>query len=181
MAKLFQIPTIQEVVDFFQQKQAQWPGSFCEWYGIKFWNYYQQTGWQLKKNIMMRDWHAAYYANWKDLKYDAKEKLAECLKTEDKPKAQVIDMETRVRLIYEAFKSGRIDKTAMSSVYKWLFINKKFNFTRAEFDKLVADAGNEKDRGRYLAVKLYFTKLINQENDKLGSNPVSGAAAGRII
>jgi hypothetical protein len=167
MAKLFSIPTIQEVVDHIQFKMPHWPGSFTAWYGEKFWNHYQSSGWRLSSNILMKDWKACFSSQWKDLRFPAdREKLEECKITElaksyNYPEQKIGP--SPVEVFYEKFKNGEIDRKGMAGIYKWLWNNDFLKFTQSEVNKLVMDSGNDKEYGRYLAVKLYFLKRIENE------------------
>jgi hypothetical protein len=179
--KLFQIPTIQEVVDHIQYKMPHWPGSFSQWYGEKFWNHYQASGWRLSSNVLMKDWRAAFSSQWKDLRFPAdREKLEECLKHEQQKKA--IDNSVKgwgfyqneyAKQLFEDFKQGKINKVGMASVYKWLQSD-GMSFTKDEMTKLIEAAGNDKQRGRYLAVKLYFLKLIENERCEYKTGSLNG-------
>jgi hypothetical protein len=173
MAKLFVIPSVQEVLDFIIYKQPSWPGSFSEWYAEKFWNHYQSSGWRLSSNVLMKDWKAAFCSNWKELKWEAKEKLAEFTLSEIAIKYNFPDQQigpSPVEMLFNNFKVGKIDRKGMASIYKYLWPKMKPILTQSEVNKLVSDAGNDKEYGRYLSVKLYFTKLINQENEILQGN-----------
>lgn len=173
MAKLFQKPSLQEVLDHILYKMPQWPGSFSEWYAEKFWNHYQAAGWRLSSNVLMKDWKAAFSSNWRDLRFQSdRDKLEEFRKTEAPISPVLIDMEKKVQELFEKYRSGRVDRDGMAACYKWLKANEYIRFTQAEVDKLVADAGNDKGYGRYLSVKLYFNKLLH---DKQGNNPLAGS------
>jgi len=170
MAKLFVIPSVQEVLDFIIYKQPSWPGSFSQWYAEKFWNHYQSSGWRLSSNVLMKDWKAAFCSNWKELKWEAKEKLAECQKTEFVRGEVDPKNPMGIETIFNDFKSGHYDWHTLALCYKQLRASGALRLSPSEINKLVADAGNNKEYGRYLSVKLYFTKLINKENEILQSS-----------
>ena len=177
MAKLFSIPTIQEVVDHIQYKMPHWPGSFSQWYGEKFWSHYQASGWRLSSNILMKDWRAAFSSQWKDLRFPAdREKLEECLKLESqKPVKQIIpETDSLIERLYHDFQAGNINRQLMASCYKWLKGNGFIQFSQAEVEKLVSDAGNDKEYGRYLSVKLYFLKRIENERCEYKTGGLNG-------
>jgi hypothetical protein len=177
MAKTFQIPTIQEIYDYIIYKQPAWPGSFIQWYSEKFWSHYQASGWRLSSNILMKDWRAAFSSQWKDLRFPAdREKLDEFLKLESqKPLKPVIQQtDSLIEKLYHDFQAGNINRNLMASCYKWLKANDFIHFSQEEVNKLVADAGNDKEYGRYLSVKLYFLKRIENERCEYKTGSLNG-------
>jgi len=121
----------------------------------------------------MKDWKAAVRNNWDDLKWPATDKLIEIKK--NMPNKPV----NSVEVMFENFKKGIIDKQGMADSYKRLRADGVLNFSREEVEQLVSWAGNNKEYGRYLAVKLYFKKRI--DNDNPGSNDMAGKeTAGNV-
>lgn len=153
-------PTQEEVLVFIQYKKPAWPASFTEWYAEKFWSHYQSNGWKLSSSLAMKDWHAAFTAQWQDLRYtEQRNKLQECINAETKSTNH--DSISYVDGLLSQFKTGKYNWKDMAAPYKWLVKEGLITFTREEIDRLVMEAGNEKEYGRYLSVKLFFTKLIN--------------------
>jgi hypothetical protein len=187
--RIFQIPTIPQVSAFMSYVMPEWPKSFCDWYADKFWHNYQATGWKLSNNVAMKDWQSAFHSRWKSLSYEeSRNKLQACLKLETtKPKQtdlfpngtfsghmmiNGVDVTTQEGIfkakcdtldkILAAYRSGSIDRHLMASQYRWIRECKLLQFTQDEINKLVADSANDKEYGRYLSVKLLFSKLISQ-------------------
>ena len=167
--KSFQIPAITEVVQFIQEKQNGWPQTFIEYIADCFWNHYQSCGWRLSSNVAIKDWKACFNSRWNKLPYEEqRKKLQECKQAEiriPEPKKTVWNVDkTGIYIddLLSQFKTGKYNWKDLAIPYKWLKGEGLIRFTQAEVEKLVMDAGNDKEYGRYLSVKLFFTKLISE-------------------
>lgn len=178
MAKAFVIPTMEEVYHFIAFKRPEWPRAFVEWYGAKFWNHYQATGWRLSSNVAMKDWKAAFSSRWNDLSYELdRKKLQDVLTSERQiPKIPVYTPQSAqepaedanrkvleyLNTLLEDYKAGKFNNDAYNFSYKTMMGMGVMKFTREEIDQLVADAGNSKERGRILSVKYLFGKMTKE-------------------
>jgi len=159
--KTFQPPSILDIVEFVSGKNLGWPQSFVEYISEKFWNHYEAQGWVLSNRVPMKSWTAAFNSNWKGLPFeDDRKKLAE-MKVKTMVQPVMINNSTDqtpayIETLFQDFKAGRIDS------YKWLRENGHLAFSAQETEGLIRDAGNEKWYGRFLSVRLFFRKLIEQ-------------------
>lgn len=164
--KAFKIPDLFEVEEFIRYRQSSWPEDFVTYYAEKFWSFYQARGWRLSSNVAMKDWQAAFNSQWKNLKYDEDiKKLEECRKKPIPAKNNLVNSDRTVEYLDDLlsqFKSGSYRWEDLATPYKYLFESSLMRFTPEEREKLVADAGNNKEYGRYLAVKMFFGKLLAQ-------------------
>lgn len=65
----FEIPTVEQVKMFMQEKKPAWPQAFCLYYAEKFWHSYNSKGWQIANNKRMKSWESAFFAQWQEVKY----------------------------------------------------------------------------------------------------------------
>ena len=164
--KNFTIPTVIDIVEFIASRNLGWPQSFIEYYAERFWNHYTAQGWVLSNGVRMKNWQAAFNSNWRELKYeDDRKKLAEMKvrQMDTRPITNSTDQTPAyIDTLLDDFKDGKPDRQLMAGVYKWLWSNGYMQFTAKEVEGLVRDAGNERWYGRFLSVRLFFKKLIEQ-------------------
>lgn len=92
----FKIPLQTEVATYMGQKKG-WPPAFCDYYAEKFWNHYQASGWKLSNGNTMKDWMAAFNANWQTLKFK-----------EDIDKLNTIQSQWNASVFAEKVKQGDV-------------------------------------------------------------------------
>lgn len=160
--RVFKIPLRSEVSKYIHEKTG-WPEKFCDHYADKFWYFYQAKGWVVGKSPM-KDWKAAFNSQWKTIKDQEDNKLLTKLQSEESKESDPIKY---LNKCLELHKQGKYkpSKEEVLGIYDYLKSTGKINkgtFTQAEWDKMVADAGNSKERGRMLAVKRLFDKLNAQ-------------------
>lgn len=68
MRTAFKIPLQTEVSKYIEEKTG-WPRLFCDYYGDKFWNHYQASGWKLSSGNAIKDWKACFNSQWKRPKF----------------------------------------------------------------------------------------------------------------
>lgn len=89
----FKIPLQTEIQVYIKEKKG-WPESFCIYYAERFWNFYASNGWKVSGKTAMKNWQAAFNANWQNLKF--KEDIDMLQRCGGKPaQASVIHIETR--------------------------------------------------------------------------------------
>jgi hypothetical protein len=155
----FKVPLRSEVAKFIRDRMG-WPEDFCNDYAEDFWMYYQAQGWKLSNGVQMKDWKAAFLRQWKEPKGKRAEQLAEMQKKENVENPLVYLNECLDLHSKGQYKPG---KPEVLSIYDYLKATGRITrqtFTNEEWDKLVADAGNSKERGRMLTVKRLFDKMV---------------------
>lgn len=178
----FQIPTIEEVINFMDKTMKDWPRAFCEYYGNKFWYSYQTKSWQISKGNPMKDWEAAFFARWKEIPYpEDQKKLEVCLKSlthrihldeqkrasagmfaEQETVGDVKPFERTLQFldgIQAAFFEGTASeaqlRTACETLRGWEMLRLK----KEQIERITIDQGNNRDYGKLLAIRAFFGNL----------------------
>jgi hypothetical protein len=178
----FQIPTMQEVIKFMDKTMKDWPTLFCEFYANKFWNSYQSKGWEISRGVRMKDWKAAFFAQWKDVKYkEDREMLDKCLRSlthrfhlDEQKRASagmfaeqetVGDVKPFERVlqfldgIQAAFFEGTATEAQLRNACETLRGWKMLRLRKEQIEKIVVDQGNNADFGKLLAIRAFFGNL----------------------
>ena len=177
----FRIPTVEEVIEFMDKSMKDWPRAFCEYYGKKFWHSYQSKSWQISRGCPMKDWHAAFFANWQDVNYPNDKKMLEtCLQSlthrllmdqrrrESAGLFAVVEGEGPTPLqrtlefldgIMAAYVSGTASEAQLRTAAEWLSKRELLRLKKDQKDRILVEQGNDRDRGRILAVKQFFENL----------------------
>lgn len=170
------IPELKEVTDYIKAKMTEWPHKFCDYYSEKFWNYYKSNGWKVSGKAAMKDWQAAFCAQWQHVKYT--EDLAmmdKCMVLERRKKmndikkeqAQIIHMQPKNRDVdyiddtLEEYTKHPSDfaKYRLASCYDWLKENKFVRLTKEQFHLAVEAGKGNVDKGKALATEFVFAKM----------------------
>jgi hypothetical protein len=176
----FRIPTVEEVIEFMDKNMRDWPRSFCEAYGKKFWESYNAKGWQISKYALMKSWESAFWARWANVPYPDDQKLLEkCLQslthkllldqrrresaglfaaTDDTPTPLQRTLEF-MDGIMTAYIEGNATDKQLRAVGDWLGPRQLLRLKKAQIDRIIIDQGNDADRGRVMAVKQFFENL----------------------
>jgi hypothetical protein len=177
----FQIPTIDEVIEFMDKSMKDWPTTFCEHYGKKFWNSYRSKGWQITHGIMMKDWHAAFWAQWSEVKYPEDQKL---LTSTLQSLTHRIHLDEQRRKsaglfavvegagptpfdrylesmdeIFHAWQVGYASDGQLRAAAESLRKNNFLLLPKSQIEQIKADQGNNADLGKLLAIRQFFANL----------------------
>lgn len=180
--KAFQIPTVEEVVAFMNKMKPDWPNAFCVYYGNKFWHSYNSKSWRISRNVMMKDWHSAFFANWADVTYDTDKKRLEaelkswthrCLLDEKRRKSAglfaVVEGSLPTPLqrflesldaVFEAYRAGNVSDSQLRNIAEWLSRNNFQGVTPAQMDQIIIEKGNNGDYGKILIARQFFANLL---------------------
>lgn len=193
---VFSIPTQQEVADWIYQAmgvnhpkdQTAWPRRFCEYMAEKFWNRYQAAGWQYGGR-MMKDWGAAFHAQWKHLKYKEDKDMLEKFINEplhqmhvakkreesdgmfasqygtatvggDKPAFYYIEYYQK---LMESYFQGQVPEKDLWKHYDRLKALGVMRLPREQITLIYELMGNNRDYGKTLSVARLFKNLNEQK------------------
>lgn len=154
----FTIPLRSSVENYIREKMK-WPESFCQYYAEKFWNHYQSQGWVLANGNPMKDWKAAFNVNWQNPKFkEDQEALSKAIAADKKQ----VTPEERLNQILEEYRVGRYkpNRTEVVAIYDYLKVKGLMKLPKPIIEKIVEDAGNDKEWGKMLAVKEILKKYI---------------------
>lgn len=181
----FVIPTEHEVITFIDKVMKDWPRKFCEYYGSKFYNHYAARGWRLSKNILMKDWHACFFSQWREPQFPADQKMLEqCYKEP----AHQAEMEKRRQANAGIFRQQEVTPTAdpmvraldyadyimtsylnnegndglLRRAWDWLTVNKILVLTTDQENEISYKCGNDGNLRAILQVKFFFRYLHSQ-------------------
>lgn len=160
--RVFKIPLRSEVSKYIRDKMG-WPEAFCDHYADKFWYFYQAKGWVVGKSPM-KDWKAAFNSQWQNIKDPEDQKRLTKEQGEENT-----DPIKYLNKCLELHKEGKYKPTKdeVLGIYSYLKANKIITadtFTKEQWDKMVEDSGNSKERGRMLAVRALFDKMISSKD-----------------
>jgi len=183
-APMFVIPTKEEVINFIDKEMRDWPRSFCEIIGEKFWESYRSVGWRLSKNIPMKSWQAAFHGRWKhNLNFADKKLLEEHLRmpvnriaaaerkrqedglfadaTVGGPKPISYYLEYYDTLL-QSFQAGQVTEKQLQPHYDRLKAIGVMRLPKPQIEAIFVEMGNDRDRGKGLCVKQLFLNLVAQ-------------------
>ena len=183
-APMFIKPTMEEVINFIDVTMRDWPRSFCEIMGEKFFESYQSLGWRLSKNIPMKNWHSAWNGRWKhNLSFADKKLLEEHLRLpvnqmkaaqarresagmyadELEPtvgSAKPIDYYiTFYDVMIGKYIAGQVKERELASHYDRLKKMGLMRLPKPQIDQILVDMGNDRDRGKGMSVARLFLNL----------------------
>lgn len=154
----FTIP-LRSTIQAYMREKMQWPDSFCEYYAEKFWNHYQSQGWVLSNGNPMKDWKAAFNTNWQNPKFkEDQEMLSKAIAAERKEVDPLKYLnECLVKHRSRQYKPSREE---CIGVYDYLKAKGLMKLPKVMVDKVVEEAGNSREKGKMLAVKYLFDKMV---------------------
>lgn len=166
-------PSEEEVSEYIQTKMC-WPKSFSEYYGSKFWNFYESKGWMIGKNSM-KNWKAAFNGQWQTIKDQRDEmKLTQALRKQAEETARnsfkiessTNDVKNRefdyINDILESYFEHPtwVTNETLSPIYDFLKINKLICLDKSECE-ICRSMGEIK--GKAQAVKFLFDRMIKEQ------------------
>lgn len=164
----FKIPLQSEVQKYIQEKKG-WPEKFCQWYAEKFWNFYQSNGWKVSGRAAMKDWKAAFNSNWQVLKFKEDiDFLNACTKAEPKtvgPGPEKIGNELMLvdeLLAYYEKNYEKVEDARMARCYDTLKEKGLMRLAPEESARAVANCGGDTTKGKAIAAKIMFDKMITR-------------------
>lgn len=154
----FVIPTISEIAAYMRIK-TKWPDKFIEYYAEKFWCYYQSNGWKVSGKAAMKDWNAAFTAQWKQPKFKEDiDFLNECLKTRPVEKQNKSYLNDLLAAYKKQFDS--VPHEALVAAYDFLKAEKRIKLTPEESSLLRKTYGDNVEKGKAACVTIIFSKMI---------------------
>jgi hypothetical protein len=159
---MFTIPLQTEVQKYMRDKMG-WPERFCEVYANKFWNFYQSKGWIVGR-VQMKDWKAAFNAQWQHLRDNEMIKLlSEEEAKERAEKAAKMTVEERLNEILSQFAKCKYDppKEHWQRMYEVLKGKGLMKLPKDQIEEIREAAGNSMERAREMSVKRLFTNMVN--------------------
>lgn len=183
---MFVKPSKDEVINFIDLTMRDWPRSFCEIIGEKFFESYQSVGWRLSKNLPMKDWHAAFNGRWKNnLNYSDKKLLEEHLRMPVNQMKAAQDRRASAGMFAEQFEptvgsakpidyyidyfdvlcgkyfAGDIKnpERELAGHYDRLKAMGVMRLPKPDIDRIIVDMGNDRDRGKGMSVIQLFKNL----------------------
>lgn len=161
--KSFVVPSIEEVQYFVLTKKPEWGKLFCDWYGDKFWNSYEKSGWKLSagRGGPVKNWQACFNSNWQTLKYSEDIAMLKHLT----PKPKVVDQDT-LNFINDVLDEYRRSPETMTderlgSCYDWLKEQKLLKLTFAQRQEAILKSKEDLLLGKALAVTFTFDHMVN--------------------
>lgn len=163
----FKPPIQAEITEYVIEKKPDWPMEFNTYYAEKFFNHYQAQGWRLANNVPMKDWKAAFNANWQTLKF--KEDIDLLAKLQSKAVEQAIksnnDPISYINNLIDKHERGekltKIDQ--LIKIYDWLKSQGLMRLPKDIIHKIIVESGNNKDYGKCASVHEYFNIMINKK------------------
>lgn len=174
----FDIPSVEQVQAYMQEKKPDWPPAFCEYYAKKFWHSYNAKGWQIANNKRMKSWESAFHSQWQDVKYEDDVKVLHAAKhlgaLEKQQKKQIATFGSAVSEIPEDRTIEYLDTllsqymrhptslTALrlSSCYDFLKTNKLIRISKAQKESaLLASERDGLEAGKAVIVKIVFDSM----------------------
>lgn len=180
---MFVKPTKEEVINFIDVTMRDWPRSFCEIMGERFFESYQSVGWRLSKNIPMKDWHAAWHGRWKNNLSDKDKRqleehlrmpinriaAAERKRQEDGLFADAaVGSAKPISFYLEFYETLRQKFLAGAFTTPWKELAPHYDRLKAigimrlpkhQTDQILVDMGNNRDIGKGMAVMRLFLNL----------------------
>lgn len=184
---MFVKPSMEEVINFIDVTMREWPRSFCEIIGERFWQSYQSVGWRLSKNIPMKDWHAAWHGRWKNNLSDKDKRLleehlrmpvnriaaAERKRQEDGLFADAtVGSAKPVSFYLEFYETLRQKFLSGAFTTPWKELAPHYDRLKAigimrlpkhQTDQILVDMGNNRDIGKGMAVMRLFLNLQEKQ------------------
>jgi hypothetical protein len=160
--KPFQIPSVEEVAQFIKEKKG-WCDKFSRYYAERFWNFYQSNGWKVSGRAAMKDWQAAFNAQWQNLKYAEDIKyFSECqaLKVVEMPQTQ--DYLNTLLLQYKK-RFDSLSQETLIECYDYMKANGKITgrLTKEEIQTLKTCYSKDVNKGKAATVTMIFSKMVN--------------------
>lgn len=164
----FAIPLQSDVVQHVVEKKPEWPREFAEYYAHKFWNHYQAQGWKLSNGNAMKDWKAAFNANWQTLKFKEDiDSLAVAQAKHVKTAASnTNDMESFIDNLVRQQSLGNYERRVdvLIRVYDWLKKTNRAKLPRNVIEHIYANAGNNRDMAKCMSVHAWADAQIKRRN-----------------
>lgn len=167
----FKIPTVEQVAAYMKEKKPDWPGKFIEYYAAKFWDHYQSVGWRISGRSMMKDFQAAFRAQWQHPKYDEDIKMLNALRSENKPQTthETIGgkMDKTVQWLDEALNTyvkhpTEVPAERLAACYDWMKERGLIKLT-PEQKQIAKDAGKDNIvKGKAVATQFVFNAMANR-------------------
>jgi len=167
MNKPFKIPLQSEVIVYIKEKKSSWPQKFVDYYAEKFWNFYQSNGWKVSGRAAMKNWQAAFTANWQNLKF--KEDIDffnKCIQQEP-----TIPKTTRQNAFLNTCLSDhlkhwdKIQEKQYADIYDFMKENQMIKMTDQEKKDAKNFCNGDVIKGKALAVKSIFNRMINNNEN----------------
>lgn len=162
----FAIPSQADVAEYIRNKKPEWPPEFADYYADRFWNHYQASGWKLSNGNSIKDWKACFNANWQHLKF--KEDLDSLAKAQASivKKASVSrdDMKAFVENMVRQYAEGKPERRidVLVAVYDWLKKNNLAKLPKETIERIVREAGNNRDMAKCMSVHAWIEERIKQ-------------------
>lgn len=166
--KKFEVPTIAEVQAYILKKKPAWGKAFSDWYGEKFWNSYEKSGWRLSagRGGPVKNWEACFNSNWQTLKYPEDLAILEKLM----PRAKPIDQDT-LDYLNEALSLYRSDSTSgkestsiseerLAACYDWMKENNLLRLTADQREEAIRASKIDLKKGKATAVRFAFDRMV---------------------
>lgn len=179
----FEVPTVQQVVDYLAEKRKDWPPKFIEYYANRFWNHYQSNGWKVSGKSPMKDWHAAINGQWSTLKYREDIDTLNCIKRNEQVKknyprefiirdavyipepAQMDEQQTVAFMddvLEEYLKHPTLVPTErLASCYDWLKERRLIRITFEQKEAAIKAGNTDIVKGKATIVKFVFDEMGN--------------------
>lgn len=171
----FKIPLQSEVQAYIQEKKG-WPEKFCKYYAEKFWSHYQSNGWKVSGKAPMKDWKAAFCANWQTPKFlEDINFLNACLRTNERPAGGPATigaapgpttdgnlMYMDEVMAYYGANHCEIEDIRLASCYDTLKGYGLMRLTKDESNLIKTTYGADMIKGKAGCVKILFDKLITR-------------------
>lgn len=153
--KRMKIPLQSEVARFIEEKMG-WPTEFCTYYADRFWNHYQAQGWKLSNGNSMKDWKAAFSNNWQRIKDEHDRKHLEQLTKKKMTPIEKLD------IALNSYPTLTPDLETSIKMYDFLKKTGVFKFPQSVIKSLQEQAGNNRDKGKVLALRFIFEQMKQQ-------------------
>lgn len=160
---MFKIP-LQSEVEVYIKEKKQWPESFLRYYSERFWNHYQASGWKLSSGNAMKDWRAAFNSNWQTLKFKEDiEFLTRCMSKDPMTPQGTKEIAYLNDCLNNHRKSwDKITESQYAFIYDFMKEKKMIKMTQAEKDNAKQFCNGDIVKGKALAVKMIFDRMITQ-------------------
>lgn len=158
----FQPPTIQEVSTYMQEKKG-WPEKFCNYYAEKFFYHYEASGWKLSNGNAMKNWQAAFNSQWQFLKFREDIDFFNSCKQTYQPKTNPDREYLNERLMEYKKNWDSISDESYVAWYDFMKGKKMLSFSKDEIETIRTHSEGDVDKGKALAVRVMFNRMITQE------------------
>jgi len=162
MKETFKIPMQSEVSLYMKEKKG-WPQKFCDWYAEKFWNHYQSNGWKVSGKAAMKDWRAAFNANWQNLRLQEDQTMLNRFLARE-PNAPTVSRD--IAYLNDCLNDYKVNYAKITDsqfffVYDFLKERRMMKMTDKEKQDAKQLCKGDIMKGKAMAVKFIFTRMIN--------------------